>query len=62
MLLYVYDFLFIYKTPDKELYRLGNYFTLNPGPVGSQKIYLGVNISHLPLPNGVDSLAVRESQ
>ena len=47
MLLYVYDCPCISQYPDKSLYRLGEYFILNPGSVGPPSIYLGGKLSQV---------------
>ena len=62
MLLYVDDFLCIYKHTYLALDRLGKYFSLRTGSVGPPKIYLGSKISQVQLLNGVSSWEISASR
>ena len=53
ILCYVDDILFIHHDPDKVLNKLDQYVLLKPSSVRSSDMYLGINIKHMQLHNGI---------
>lgn len=53
MLLYVDDCLCVSEDPEAALNQLNKYFPLEPGSVGTPKLYLGEKITQVTLPNGM---------
>ena len=62
VLIYTDDILVISENPKETLLRLGKYFPLKKGSLGTPDTYLGAKVSKMTLPNGVSSWGLSSSQ